>query len=166
MTSPEYPPIVRHEALAPLSRDHYAGLVQAQHLIKAGDTAKSLSVDRRQAVAEFLDSWQREIQPHFDDEEKLLDGLMSDADQKQFLSEHQQLRTLALQLKALRKEIDPDPEKLTELGHLLNSHIRWEERHLFNQLQQSLTKTQLKELQQRTEVLEQSRPRNICRDKG
>lgn len=166
MSASEHPAIVRHEALAPLSRDHYAGLVQAQHLIKAGDVTKSLSVDRRQAVAEFLDIWQREIQPHFQDEEHLLLDLMNDADRKQMLHEHQQVRALAEQLKKLRKEIDPDPDTLTQLGRLLNGHIRWEERQLFNRLQQTLTPAQLKHLQQLTAVLEAGRPRNICRDKS
>lgn len=165
MTSPEHLAIVRHPALAPLSRDHYAGLVQAQHLIKAGDEAKSSSTNRRKAVAEFLDLWQHEIQPHFDDEEKLLLDLMTDSDRQQFLSEHQQLRTLALELQSLRKEIDPNPQTLTQLGNLLNNHIRWEERQLFNRLQESLTQPQLTKLQQLTDMLEQSRPRNICRDK-
>lgn len=163
MNRNENPPIQRHPALAPLSRDHYAGLVQAQHLIKAGDTTKALAVDRRQAVAEFLDVWAREIRPHFEDEEQLLGELLAADDRKQMRDEHQALYSIADALRALRKEIDPDPATLVKAGTLLNNHIRWEERELFGRLQNDLTEDQLAQLQKRTTVLEESRPRNIHR---
>ncbi|MBZ0173395.1 MAG: hypothetical protein K8E66_13510, partial [Phycisphaerales bacterium] len=85
MPSFEHAPLKRHEGLAPLSRDHYLGLVQARRLIQSADED---DVARRKAVAEFIDAWDRDIVTHFRDEERLLTGLMDDADQRRLFDEH------------------------------------------------------------------------------
>jgi hypothetical protein len=163
MSAYQNPPIQRHVALAPLSRDHYAGLVQAQHLIKAGDVNHSDAIARRAAVASFLDVWAHEIAPHFADEELLLLEFMSPADRQRLLDDHARIHQQAKQLHDQRKQVDPDPATLVQLGTDLDAHIRWEERELFNDLQQSLIPDQLARLQVQTEVLEATRPRHISK---
>jgi len=157
------PPIERHEALAPLSRDHYSGLVLARHLIKA---AAGDAVARRQAVAEFVDSWDREVAEHFADEERLLTALMADADRERLLAEHRALRALAERARAARRSVDPDAELVGEIGGTLERHIRWEERELFVRLQERLTPGQLAALGAQTAPIEDTRPRRACRRGG
>jgi len=159
----KHSPIERHEALAPFSRDHYTGLVQAQHLKKA---AESDAVARRKAIAEFVDAWDNEIAEHFADEERLLPALAGDTDRQRLIAEHQQLTDLADQARVLRRQPDPDAQVVRQIGQTLDQHIRWEERELFVRLQDQLSNEQLAELGHQTEPIEQSRPRNACRPGG
>lgn len=156
----EHAPIERHEALAPFSRDHYVGLVQAQHLKKAADDD---DVARRKAIAEFVDAWDAEIAPHFTDEERLLTDLANDVDRERLIEEHQQIRSLADKARELRRQTDPAADAVRHIGETLEKHIRWEERELFIRLQQELTEGQLASLAQQTETIEKQRQRNACR---
>jgi hypothetical protein len=158
MSDYEHAPIVRHDALAPLSRDHYSGLVQARRLIRAGEGD---DVARRKAVAEFIHAWDREIVEHFRDEERMLCGLIDDEDRARLLDDHACLSALAADVRTMRQRIDPDPSALRQLGEALERHIRWEERDLFNRLQGRLDAAQLAELQHQTASLEASRPRSV-----
>lgn len=153
--------IKRHESLVPFSRDHYGGLVQAQHLTKAAQTD---AVARRKVIAEFVDAWDGEIAQHFDDEERLLMDLMQEPDRDKLRSDHEQIRRDAELVRQLRREVDPDPALLHRIGQRLEQHIRWEERQLFAHLQDELTDEQLVQLQSQTEVIEASRkrkPKNV-----
>ncbi len=160
MAAFHHAPISRHEALAPFSRDHYAGLVQARHLVKA---AGHDQVARRKAIAEFVDAFARDIAVHFEDEERLLAGVLRADDHDRLVGEHRRLTRLAEEARMLRREVDPDPAKLREIGDALEQHIRWEERELFNRLQRSLTDQQLEDIALETRRIEAARPRNINR---
>jgi len=159
----EHAPIERHEALAPLSRDHYGGLVQAQHLKKAADAD---DVARRKAVAEFVDAWDTQIAPHFADEERLLAGLTQSNDRDRLMEEHRHIRSLADKARELRRQTDPAADQIRHIGETLEKHIRWEERELFVRLQQELTEGQLASLAQQTDSIEKQRPRNVCRPRS
>ena len=156
MSEFKHAPQSRHEALVPFSRDHYTGLVQAQHLVKAAD---ALEVDRRKAVAEFMDAWDNEISSHFRDEERLLAGLLGEEDRRRMIQEHETLTELARQASKLRKQVDPDPDTLRQIGQRLEQHIRWEERELFHRIQNQLTEQKLAELKRQTAEIEATRPR-------
>lgn len=160
---PEYqhPPIRRAEALAPFSRDHYAGLVQARRLQKAAGS--DAPADRRRAIAEFIDAWDREIAEHFRDEERLLPDHLDPADRDRLLEEHRRLGAEAEQARQLRRTTDPDAAALDRLGRDLEQHIRWEERELFERIQQRLGEDASAELESRTQEIERRRPRNIRR---
>lgn len=159
----DHAPIDRHEALAPLSRDHYVGLVQARHLMKAADADAAM---RRKAVAEFLDAWDTEIVPHFADEDRVLAGLLGEADRTRLSAEHREITRLADQARELRRQTGPSPRTLGEIGEALERHIRWEERELFTRLQDTLIAGQLRELGRLTASIEKSRPRHACRRGG
>jgi hemerythrin-like domain-containing protein len=154
-------PIDRHEALAPFSRDHYTGLVQVQRLRKAADAD---AVARRQAVAEFIDAWDQEIAQHFDDEERVLLDLLTEADRSRLVEEHARIRGMASQARLLRKHADPDADTLRTISRTLDAHIRWEEREVFGRVQLALDHEQLEALQARTAMIEHARTRNTCRD--
>lgn len=159
----EHAPIERHQALAPLSRDHYVGLVQARHLIRAADDDE---IARRKAVAEFVDAWDTEIVQHFRDEERLLSDLMDKADRERLLDEHERLSNLVSRVRALLHQVDPEAVVLRELGELLERHIRWEERDLFNRIQERVNLAQLAELQRLTDVIETTRKRDARRSQS
>lgn len=153
-----HPPLTRHPALQPLSRDHYVGLVQAQHLLRAAQAGES---DRRAALADFRTAWQQDISVHFMDEERLLVALIPEpTSRERLLDEHARLRNLAS--RALQGTEDPDPDLLRQIGQLLNDHIRWEERHLFPAIEETAGQNQLANLQETTSALELSRPRSAC----
>src|SRR5690606_29906121 len=95
----ENPPIERHEALAPFSRDHYTGLVQVQRLRKAADAGAAA---RLQAVVDFIEAWEHDIAQHFDDEERVLLDLLTETDRSRLLEEHATIRDLAAQAQTLR----------------------------------------------------------------
>lgn len=153
-------PITRHEALVPLSRDHYAGLVWAARLTKA---AAKDRVARHKALAGFLDAWSIEISPHFDDEERLFQGRISHDDQHRLTQEHDKIRALAVEARQLRTEVDPSPQRVAHIGKTLNEHIRWEERELFGRIEESLDDEQLRTLATETAKVEATRARSTSK---
>jgi len=148
----KHPPIKRHTSMQPFSRDHYAGLVVAQHLLRAAnDTADS----RRRAVREFVDAWQREIRSHFDEEERLLIPLVDQPGEiTRLYREHRNLRRFAEQAERRINENDFPPQWVRELGQQLRDHIRWEERVLFGLIEQDATDDELEILGHETERIE------------
>ena len=142
------PPLKRRESLRPLSRDHYAGLVQAQRL------------------AALLDAWRAEIAPHFEDEERLLCDLADPESRERLLDEHAVLRRLAEAARARRQRVDPEGAWVRSLGETLRDHIRWEERVMFPCVEQRASTGQLAALAAETGQIEQSRPRGRSRTAG
>jgi hemerythrin-like domain-containing protein len=161
MNDYQHPPQKRDESLQPLSRDHYTGLVQAERLRKAGDGS---AADRQQALAGFVDAWQREIVEHFADEERLLTDMMTETEHARLLTEHRHLRELANQAQHAQHADDPDGPWCRQLGETLRDHIRWEERELFPVLQQRASPEQLARLAEHTAPIEQRRGRAKCDD--
>lgn len=155
----KHPPLKRHPALQPFSRDHYAGLVQAQRLIKAADGDAAA---RREALSGFLAAWQSEIAEHFADEEQLLPDLMDSEQLDRLRHDHERLRSHADQGNDRGAEDDPGAEWCREVGSTLNDHIRWEERSLFPAIEKTASNESLEQLEARTRELEARRPRSSC----
>ncbi len=153
------PPLKRHAALQPLSRDHYVGLVQAQTLLRS---AEGGAEDRRSAVAGFVSAWAEEIEPHFHDEERLLPPLMTVDERERLEKEHAALRALAVRAKAWAAEGDPGAAGVRQLGQMLDDHIRWEERELFMSIQQRTADQTLDALRDALQQIEKTRPRSAC----
>lgn len=154
--TPTHPPLKRHPALQPFSRDHYVGLVQAQHLLKAAD---GTDANRRRAVKEFLDAWKTDVVVHLDEEERLLPELLDEPAAQRLMREHEHLRRLAVEANERRRQINPGAEWVRHLGQTLNDHIRWEERELFTVIQQEAEEAELEALARQTRVMEQGRRR-------
>ena len=126
------PPLKRHPALQPLSREHMGALIQARKLQRSADGDLRA---RQNAIEEFLQLWRAEIQDHFDEEERQLLPLIDARESRQrLLDEHRTLRDLSA-----RCECDAtfaeEEESVRSLGALLNDHVRWEERVLFEAIQ-------------------------------
>jgi hemerythrin superfamily protein len=128
-------PIKRHEALQPWSREHHQGLLLSWKIKKGF----ALNVDP-QRIKDYCDwFWKTHLLPHFETEENYLFPILGEENHlvEQALDEHGQLRVMFEQ-----KEADTDT--LSQIESLLNDHIRFEERVLFNAIQEVAT---LEELQ-------------------
>jgi iron-sulfur cluster repair protein YtfE (RIC family) len=125
----------RSEALRVLSHQHHQGLFAALQLKRARQATAA------EARTVFLDFFEREGARHFRAEEEVLLPVFArygGSDQPEIvrvLTEHVDLRRRALDLEA---SADPAPTTLRELGELLESHIRFEERVLFPMIEAAL----------------------------
>ena len=105
------------------------------------------------AVAQFLQAWRSEIQPHFRLEEELLLPEFAravpphDALIVRTLTEHVALRRAVHELELCQSE--PAPSLLEAIGRALHDHIRFEERELFPAVEAALGGPHLAELGRR-----------------
>lgn len=127
----------RHVALEPFSRDHNEGLIMARRL-----------VENRPGAAEAFESlWASELQDHFEQEELLLGPLLDAERISRLRDEHAQIHQLKLGL----------PESTSDLGSMLDAHVRWEERELFPWIETHTSQDQLEALRLATDVVEERR---------
>ncbi|MCC6951544.1 MAG: hemerythrin domain-containing protein [Phycisphaerales bacterium] len=153
------PPLHRHAALVPLSREHMSGLVQARNLRRASPLD---AASRRRAIEDFTRVWDTEIRAHFDDEERLLLPLTRDpALRRRLLDEHGAIRAMAEACRASAAD-GADPAMMDRLGALLHDHIRWEEREYFEAVQREHPGA-LAELEHEAAGIEQRRPGSRAR---
>jgi len=126
----------RHLALQELSRDHLRALVLAYalrhgrfsnpryHWPESPETQRDL----------VLAVYQAELKGHFAlEEEYLLDILPEAPETKQIIKQHQNIYLLMDELQAAK--VSDLPQVLLTLGHDLEQHVRFEERHWFERLQ-------------------------------
>lgn len=135
----------RSAALAPLSRDHHQALEAALRLRRATDDDLGTAVER------FRDFWSAHGRRHFEIEERLLLPAIEgdedwDAMADRVREEHEKIRTRAERLGTL--------DAARELGQLLNDHVRFEERELFELLEARLEPGGLSQLGREIELAE------------
>lgn len=122
----------RHEALAPLSREHHEALILSRLLRKDAPAYKNLPVELGEKAQHALDMYNKSLQDHFLKEEKMLEVVKQyDAEIEritdEIIAEH---RLLTNAFMALKVE-DGLAEAMDTLGINLETHIRKEERILF-----------------------------------
>jgi hemerythrin-like domain-containing protein len=126
----------RHEAIAPLSRDHHGSLLLAQLLKKNAPMYRDLP-DNAEDKAKYAEQqFEAHIKKHFEQEETLLE-LAKDS--------HAAINTIAKEIKTEHRELTALFQSLavtTDLENTMNTlaialekHIRKEERILFPLLQ-------------------------------
>lgn len=124
----------RHAALLQLSREHHQALKMARQARFACDAGVSEAIT--QAAEAICELFRDELEPHFQAEEKDLLPALSAAGANNLaqrtLAEHAELRELN------RRLAEPDSETLARFAILLNDHVRFEERELFETAQQLL----------------------------
>ncbi len=140
--------IKRHKALHILSHDHHHGLILAQLIKKGSPQYKNLPKTTEGKKDYSIKFYSDELINHFDDEEKILFPFVNGKDDeidnfiKEIITEHRKIKQLINHL-----ESDEDVEDtMDELGYLLESHIRKEERELFTAIQKILTEEELIQL--------------------
>jgi len=127
-------PIKRHAALQSLSRDHHHGLLLSWK-IRKGFT-KGISIERMVDYASWF--FKNSLLAHFELEEKYIFPLLGDKDElvKKALAQHRRLVRLF--------ELKEDNQKnLCLIEEELECHIRFEERILFNKIQEVASKEEL-----------------------
>ncbi len=149
----------RHKALHSLSHDHHHGLILAQ-LIKKGSPEypylpKTLGGKIEYAISFYND----ELVRHFKDEENILFPIVKSRDDKVddlinvILNEHKKIKAL---VSSLKKDQDSE-DVLDDLGNLLESHIRKEERELFPLIQNLLNDEELIHLENKLQNFESNK---------
>lgn len=140
-------PLKRHKALQSLSRDHHDGLILAQLAKKDSpeysQLPKTVAGKIEYAVSYFYD----ELVPHFRAEENILFPFMQGKDKEidelvhTIVEEHRRIKSLVTKI-----DEESNEDALDELGHLIESHIRKEERELFPKIQDLLSEDELTQL--------------------
>ena len=131
-------PIKRNEALKPLSREHHQALLLCWK-IKTG-FAKDVAPERM--VKYSLWFFENHLVPHFAIEEQYVFSVLGDAHPlvKQAKNDHVILEKLFTSNQNLT-------QNLQEIQEKLENHVRFEERILFNQIQEQATELQLKDIE-------------------
>ena len=129
-------PIKRHKALQPLSREHHHTLLLGWKIRKG--IHRNIDADRIKKYADWY--FIHHLLPHFDEEEKSFEKILSadDTGLLQMKQEHNFIKN------AFSKEADE--QTLLEIANLLEKHVRFEERDLFNRVQAIATEAQLQNL--------------------
>src|SRR5699024_1298079 len=139
--------IIRHETLKPLSRHHMVALHTAVKLKRAGKEESRLTVE--EIINDVREFWIPDGIEHFREEEKIL--LVTYAkhvsiDQPiihEMLMEHIQIQAM---IEMLLDMEEADIEHMHKLGHLLESHVRKEERIIFPMIEKDLAEEVLVEM--------------------
>jgi len=134
-------PIKRHPAIVEFSRDHHFALLLVWK-IKEG-LKKSIEISRiSKYVVHFYDT---NLIHHFKEEETMLFNKITITDPLVLKteSEHVDMRNL---IEVLRNNSD-DKKSLESFSALLEKHVRFEERELFNYLQEHIPEKVLAEVE-------------------
>ncbi len=135
---------MRHTALQPLSRQHHQGLL-ASLLLEKGLKKNASLKEMRDFVIQF---WEEELVQHFEKEEllflplaykypTLIPGLT------QLKKEHQEIKLI---IQKLNNEARSEQfETISSFATSLEKHIRFEERELFNAIQEVLPEAEMLE---------------------
>jgi hemerythrin-like domain-containing protein len=136
--------VLRDKNLIPLSHQHQHALalcVRIERAIQAGE------IDTQAFQSEIVQIFQQEILSHFEAEEELV---FPTADRftelkvlvSELLVEHAVLREMF----ELAGQAELDPGLLKKFAGLLSSHVRKEERHLFERMQGLMSGPEMSEL--------------------
>lgn len=123
-------PIKRSDAIVPLSRDHHNGLLLCWK-IRTG-LKNNTSIDR--IAAYIIHVFDTELNEHFYQEEKYLLPLIP-SDNPKYIQAHKEHTSIRNQINTLRN-ITTDKAALSIIADELEAHIRFEERDLFNYIEQ------------------------------
>jgi iron-sulfur cluster repair protein YtfE (RIC family) len=138
----------RHPALHPLSHDHHQGLILAQQLKKDAPRYKGMPSTLEGKKDYAVSFYNTDLIKHFKDEEDVLFPASKGRSEKidelisEIISEHRQIEKLIDNL----QNFDDVEQVMDELGHLLEKHIRKEERELFVMIEEALSEEELETL--------------------
>ncbi|MBL4709282.1 MAG: hemerythrin domain-containing protein [Flavobacteriales bacterium] len=130
-------PIKRHLLLQDLSRDHHHGLLLSWKI----RTGLKKGIDPTCIMKYVKWFWKNHLADHFEIEEKIVFPLLGNDHEliKKALSEHRKIKRL------IERDGDLD-KRLNFIESLLEKHIRFEERVLFNKIQLVATEVELKQI--------------------
>lgn len=142
-------PLKRHPALQNLSRDHHIFLLQSRNirwLIDGHERAEPLD----NVVQELLTFWKEVGEPHIREEEEILFPLylqyapLAQDDIDSLITDHNWLRDTIQELSNMPRYENTTP-LLRSLESYIESHVRNEERVIFESIQNTLEEEQLQQ---------------------
>jgi iron-sulfur cluster repair protein YtfE (RIC family) len=130
-------PIKRHKSIQPLSRAHHHGLLLCWKIRQGFQ--KKVATERIKSYADWF--WKDHLIGHFKEEETYLFPILGKEHEwvKKALADHRRI-------KRLFKDKNDPVKSLNKIEEELESHIRFEERVLFNEIQAAANEEQLREL--------------------
>lgn len=136
-------PIKRHLAMVSFSKDHHFGLLLAWK-IRQG-LKKVVNAERISKYVVYF--FKADLKKHFNDEEQFLFCKLPESDvlRKRAEADHQSIYNLVNDIDKNKN----DTKLLTQLANELEKHIRFEERELFNHLQEKITPADLELIEKR-----------------
>lgn len=136
-------PIKRHQAIVSFSKDHHFGLLLVWKIRQGLN--KAVNAERISNYVLFF--FNEDLKKHFVEEEQLLFNKLPVEDplRRQAEAEHQSVYKLVA---AIEKKKD-DTVLLSHLADELEKHIRFEERELFNHLQNNIKAADLEKIADR-----------------
>ena len=143
----------RHPTLIPLSHEHRRILFFCQMIKRAPTSFKDAPVTTPDKLL-YARGFVPDLYTHFDMEERVLAptvrGIDAELDQllDEVLAEHAMIRERIDDLHTLAQETQ-QAAALDHLGHMIEAHVRKEERALFQQLQAVVREEVLADLQMR-----------------
>jgi hemerythrin-like domain-containing protein len=127
----------RHPDLRDLSDDHHAALVIARRCVRSARPGAAASADELRG--EVLAAFAAQLEPHFEIEERhllpALEAIGEGSLAERVRADHARLRALVAGLEA---------ERLESFGALLEGHVRFEEREVFEVAQARLPEAALR----------------------
>lgn len=138
-------PIKRSGHLAPFSSEHHDGLLFAWKLRQGLNN--NTEIETLENYCQWY--WQQHIKKHFHKEEDILLNFIPSGNKMaiQLREEHDNIRELIL-------SIDHKPDTITVglLADFISRHIRFEERILFNSLEETLSTGQLNQIHSQLDI--------------
>ena len=134
----------RHSLLSPLSRQHHGGLILSQLLKRDAPGYKLLPADTEGKILYAIRFYNSDLLPHFEIEEKVFETLTGidnslDKIMKELVEDHVELRKYFTHIVGLEDAVS----YLDTIGHLLEKHIRKEDRELFPMIESLVDKTRM-----------------------
>lgn len=135
----------RHDALAPLSREHHGALILAQLLKNITTVYTGLPADVIGKAAYAIRFYNEELVKHFKEEEDIVIATITGIDAaldilaNEIIAEHKGLRILFTTI----NDSSDLSAHLEKIGNTLEQHIRKEERIFFPLVQQLCNQAQL-----------------------
>ncbi len=137
----EKKPIKRNPAIVRFSKDHYFGLLLVWKIRKGFKS----SVEPERISRYVIASFEEELVPHFRDEEVNLFVKLPLNNKMRIRAEDEHKKIYVL-IGELRSD-NTSKDTLVSFADLLEKHIRFEERELFNFLQENLSPAELEEIE-------------------
>lgn len=141
----------RSPELTPLSHDHHQALFAAQRLKRA-----EAGSDARRT---FLEFWESHGRAHFVIEEEILLPAWIAGDPQADRALAARVAAEHLEIRSAARELDDEelpPDRLHEVGALLERHVRFEERELFSMIEAALADDALAALGAEIEAAERA----------
>ena len=136
----ENKPIKRNTSIVKLSREHHLSLLFCWK-IREG-LKKEVPAQRINSYVAYFT--RRFLIPHFIEEESYLFSKFQDRMVTEAAIQHREIRMLLQEMEA--DGYLPHEEDIKKLAHLLDHHIRYEERELFPYMEKLLTYEQMEEI--------------------